>query len=60
MHDVAVIDDPGAAEVPLDPVRARLPAGAVTALVSKYHDDAGRSHRIVVAVHPTVRREEKD
>jgi DNA-binding transcriptional ArsR family regulator len=33
-------------------------AGAVTSLVSKYHDEAaagGRSHRIVVAVHPTVR-----
>jgi DNA-binding transcriptional ArsR family regulator len=37
-------------------------AGAVTSLVSKYHDEAaagGRSHRIVVAVHPTVQREEK-
>ena len=37
-------------------------AGAVTSLVSKYHDEfaaGGRSHRIVVAVHPTVQREEK-
>ncbi|PRY00753.1 ArsR/SmtB family transcription factor [Allonocardiopsis opalescens] len=37
-------------------------AGAVTSLVSKYHDESasgGRSHRIVIAVHPTVRREEK-
>ncbi|MET1075213.1 MAG: ArsR family transcriptional regulator, partial [Umezawaea sp.] len=37
-------------------------AGAVTSLVAKYHDEAaagGRAHRIVVAVHPTVRREEK-
>lgn len=37
-------------------------AGAVTSLVSKYHDEAaagGRAHRIVVAVHPTIRREEK-
>jgi DNA-binding transcriptional ArsR family regulator len=34
-------------------------AGAVTSLVSKYHDEAaagGRSHRIVVAVHPTVQK----
>jgi DNA-binding transcriptional ArsR family regulator len=34
-------------------------AGAVTALVSKYHDESaerGRDHRIVVAVHPSVRR----
>jgi DNA-binding transcriptional ArsR family regulator len=32
--------------------------GAVTALVSKYHDESaerGRPHRIVVAVHPSVR-----
>jgi hypothetical protein len=32
-------------------------AGAVTALVSKYHDESaehGRDHRIVVAVHPSV------
>ncbi|MCP2168493.1 ArsR/SmtB family transcription factor [Goodfellowiella coeruleoviolacea] len=36
--------------------------GAVTSLVAKYHDASapgGRAHRIVVAVHPTVRREEK-
>jgi DNA-binding transcriptional ArsR family regulator len=35
-------------------------AGAVTSLVSKYHDESatgGRAHRIVVAVHPTVHRE---
>jgi DNA-binding transcriptional ArsR family regulator len=34
-------------------------AGAVTSLVSKYHDEAaagGRAHRIVVAVHPTVQK----
>lgn len=33
-------------------------AAAVTALVSKYHDESaehGRDHRIVVAVHPSVR-----
>jgi DNA-binding transcriptional ArsR family regulator len=38
-------------------------AGAVTSLVSKYHDESaagGRAHRVVVAVHPTVRREGKD
>lgn len=32
-------------------------AGAVTALVAKYHDEAaegGRDHRVVVAVHPSV------
>jgi DNA-binding transcriptional ArsR family regulator len=32
-------------------------AGAVTALVSKYHDEAaerGRVHRIVIAVHPST------
>jgi DNA-binding transcriptional ArsR family regulator len=32
-------------------------AGAVTALVGKYHDESaehGRDHRIVVAVHPSV------
>jgi DNA-binding transcriptional ArsR family regulator len=37
--------------------------GAVTALISKYHDESaagGRAHRIVLAVHPTVRREERD
>jgi hypothetical protein len=35
-------------------------AGAVTTLVGKYHDEnapGGRPHRIVVAVHPGVRRE---
>jgi DNA-binding transcriptional ArsR family regulator len=33
-------------------------SGAVTALVSKYHDESaerGRDHRIVVAVHPSVK-----
>ena len=33
-------------------------AGAVTALVSKYHDEkakGGRDHRVVVAVHPSVK-----
>ncbi|MET9344810.1 helix-turn-helix domain-containing protein [Nonomuraea sp. NPDC003804] len=33
-------------------------AGAVTALVSKYHDQSaehGRDHRIVVAVHPSLK-----
>ncbi len=33
-------------------------ASAVTALVSKYHDETaegGRDHRVIVAVHPTVR-----
>jgi DNA-binding transcriptional ArsR family regulator len=33
---------------------------AVTALVSKYHDEkapGGRSHRVVVAVHPTITKE---
>ncbi|MCP2259198.1 Helix-turn-helix domain-containing protein [Streptoalloteichus tenebrarius] len=33
-------------------------AGAVTALVAKYHDEhaeGGRAHRVVVAVHPAVR-----
>ncbi|MEU4408189.1 helix-turn-helix domain-containing protein [Streptosporangium sp. NPDC023963] len=33
-------------------------AGAVTALVSKYHDESaekGRDHRIIVAVHPSVK-----
>lgn len=35
-------------------------ATVVTALVSKYHDEAserGRRHRLIVAVHPTVRTE---
>ena len=27
-------------------------ATAVTALAARYHDDAGRRHRLVVAVHP--------
>ncbi|GII42251.1 ArsR/SmtB family transcription factor [Planotetraspora phitsanulokensis] len=33
-------------------------AGAVAALVSKYHDEAaegGRDHRVIVAVHPSVK-----
>jgi DNA-binding transcriptional ArsR family regulator len=33
-------------------------SGAVTALVSKYHDESaerGRDHRVVVAVHPSVK-----
>lgn len=37
-------------------------AGAVTALVSKYHDDQaerGRRHRLVVAVHPSVDKESR-
>jgi DNA-binding transcriptional ArsR family regulator len=36
-------------------------ASAVTALVSKYHDDkaeGGRAHRVVVAVHPEIRRDQ--
>jgi hypothetical protein len=39
---------------------ARELAGAVTALVGKYHDETaagGRSHRVVVAVHPSVKAE---
>jgi DNA-binding transcriptional ArsR family regulator len=35
-------------------------SAAVTALVSKYHDEkapGGRSHRVVVAVHPTITKE---
>ena len=35
---------------------------AVTALVSRFHDEDapnGRSHRLVVAVHPTVTREQR-
>lgn len=35
-------------------------AGAVTSLVSKYHDESaegGRDHRLVVAVHPAVTKE---
>lgn len=34
-------------------------AATVTALVSKYHDDqapGGRSHRVVVAVHPSIKK----
>jgi DNA-binding transcriptional ArsR family regulator len=33
-------------------------AGAVTALIGKYHDetaDGGRAHRVIVAVHPSVK-----
>jgi hypothetical protein len=33
-------------------------AGAVTSLVSKYHDEnapRGRDHRVIVAVHPSVK-----
>ncbi|PPK71351.1 helix-turn-helix protein [Actinokineospora auranticolor] len=36
---------------------------AVTSLVAKYHDESaegGRAHRIVVAVHPKVKREEQE
>jgi len=36
-------------------------AGAVTALVGKYHDETapgGRPHRVVVAVHPHIERED--
>jgi DNA-binding transcriptional ArsR family regulator len=35
-------------------------AGAVTMLVSKYHDEdakGGREHRVIVAVHPSVKDE---
>jgi hypothetical protein len=35
-------------------------ASAVTALVSKYHDETagrGRNHRVLVAVHPSVKSE---
>jgi DNA-binding transcriptional ArsR family regulator len=38
-------------------------AGAVTALVGKYHDETaegGREHRVVVAVHPSVRTPTKE
>jgi DNA-binding transcriptional ArsR family regulator len=38
-------------------------ASAVTALVSKYHDetaDGGRPHRVVVALHPCVSTDEKE
>jgi DNA-binding transcriptional ArsR family regulator len=36
---------------------------AVAALVTKYHDEAaegGREHRVIVAVHPSVAKEEKE
>jgi hypothetical protein len=36
---------------------------AITALVSKYHDESaerGRAHRLVVAVHPVVKAEQKE
>ena len=36
------------------------PAAAVTSLLGKYHDesaDGGRSHRVIVAVHPSVKNE---
>ncbi|WP_020666461.1 ArsR/SmtB family transcription factor [Amycolatopsis nigrescens] len=36
-------------------------AGAVTTLVAKYHDEkaaGGRSHRIVVALHPSIKKTE--
>lgn len=35
-------------------------AAAVTSLIGRYHDesaDGGRSHRVIVAVHPSVRHE---
>jgi DNA-binding transcriptional ArsR family regulator len=38
-------------------------AGAVTALIARYHDEAapgGRDHRLVVAVHPSVETETKE
>lgn len=38
-------------------------ATTVTALVGKYHDktaERGRYHRLVLAVHPTVRRQEEE
>jgi hypothetical protein len=37
--------------------------GAVTALVSKYHDEhaqGGRDHRLVIAVHPSVKPRTKE
>ncbi|MFD9736576.1 ArsR/SmtB family transcription factor [Umezawaea sp. NPDC059074] len=37
--------------------------GAVTSLVAKYHDETaagGRAHRVVIAVHPTVQRAERE
>ena len=36
-------------------------AKAVTGLVSKYHDesaDGGRDHRVIVAIHPTITKEQ--
>ncbi len=36
---------------------------SVTQLISKYHDEGaagGRDHRIIIAVHPTVKTEERD
>jgi hypothetical protein len=38
-------------------------AGAVATLVSRYHDPAapgGRDHRLVVALHPSVKPESKE
>jgi len=38
-------------------------AGAVTALLSKYHDETaegGREHRVIVAVHPKITLDPKD
>ena len=38
-------------------------AGAVTALLSKYHDETtegGREHRVIVAVHPKITIDPKD
>jgi DNA-binding transcriptional ArsR family regulator len=35
-------------------------AGAVTSLIAKYHDEAaerGRDHRVIVAIHPSVKPE---
>jgi DNA-binding transcriptional ArsR family regulator len=32
-------------------------AEAVTTLVGKYHGESGRDHRLLVAIHPTVRSE---
>jgi DNA-binding transcriptional ArsR family regulator len=38
-------------------------AAAVTSLVGKYHDEAaprGRDHRVVVAVHPSLKRDDEE
>ena len=38
-------------------------AGAVTALLAKYHDESaegGREHRVIVAVHPKITNDPKD